>query len=65
MVLDPIVGGGSVAAAALTLGRKFIGIDIDRNHIETSAAEGRGSVVGDLRYRFAGQGKRGDIAGFA
>jgi tRNA G10 N-methylase Trm11 len=39
MVLDPIVGGGSVAAAALTLGRKFIGIDIDRNHIET-AAEG-------------------------
>jgi site-specific DNA-methyltransferase (adenine-specific) len=36
MVLDPIVGGGSVAAAALTLGRKFIGIDIDRNHIETA-----------------------------
>jgi DNA modification methylase len=34
MVLDPFVGGGSVAAAALTLGRKFIGIDIDRKHIE-------------------------------
>jgi 2-polyprenyl-3-methyl-5-hydroxy-6-metoxy-1,4-benzoquinol methylase len=36
MVLDPFVGGGSVAAAALRLGRKFIGIDIDRNHIQTT-----------------------------
>jgi ParB family chromosome partitioning protein len=36
MVLDPFVGGGSVAAAALMLGRKFIGIDIDRKHIETA-----------------------------
>jgi site-specific DNA-methyltransferase (adenine-specific) len=36
MVLDPFVGGGSVAAAALMLGRKFIGIDIDRKHIETT-----------------------------
>jgi tRNA G10 N-methylase Trm11 len=35
-VLDPFVGGGSVAAAALRLGRKFIGIDIDRKHIETT-----------------------------
>jgi 16S rRNA G966 N2-methylase RsmD len=36
MVLDPFVGGGSVAAAALMLGRKFVGIDIDRKHIETT-----------------------------
>jgi DNA modification methylase len=36
MVLDPFVGGGSVAAAALMLGRKFTGIDIDRKHIETT-----------------------------
>jgi hypothetical protein len=35
-VLDPFVGGGSVAAAALMLRRKFIGIDIDRKHIETT-----------------------------
>jgi tRNA G10 N-methylase Trm11 len=35
-VLDPFVGGGSVAAAALRPGRKFIGIDIDRKHIETT-----------------------------
>jgi site-specific DNA-methyltransferase (adenine-specific) len=33
-VLDPFVGGGSVGAAALMLGRKFIGVDIDRKHIE-------------------------------
>lgn len=33
-VLDPFVGGGSVAAAALMLGRNFVGIDIDRKHIE-------------------------------
>jgi predicted RNA methylase len=33
-VLDPFVGGGCVVAAALMLGRKFIGIDIDRKHIE-------------------------------
>jgi 16S rRNA G966 N2-methylase RsmD len=36
MVLDPFAGGGSVAAAALMLGRKFIGIDIDRKHVETT-----------------------------
>jgi predicted RNA methylase len=35
-VLDPFVGGGSVAAAAIMLGRKFTGIDIDRKHIETT-----------------------------
>jgi len=33
-VLDPFVGGGSIATAALTLARKFVGIDIDNNHIE-------------------------------
>jgi hypothetical protein len=35
-VLDPFVGGGSVAAATLMLRRKFVGIDIDRGHIETT-----------------------------
>ncbi len=33
-VLDCFVGGGTAAAAALTLGRKFIGIDIEKKHIE-------------------------------
>ena len=34
--LDPFAGGGSVAAAALKLGRKYTGIDIERKHIETT-----------------------------
>jgi DNA modification methylase len=33
-VLDPFVGGGSVAAAALVLGRKVTGIEIEKKHIE-------------------------------
>lgn len=35
-VLDPFVGGGNVAAAAIRLGRKFIGLDIDRKQIEVT-----------------------------
>lgn len=35
-ILDPFVGGGSVAEAALQLGRAFVGIDINRKHIETT-----------------------------
>jgi 16S rRNA G966 N2-methylase RsmD len=33
-VLDCFVGGGTTAAAALKLGRRIIGIDIERKHIE-------------------------------
>jgi DNA modification methylase len=46
MVLDPFVGGGSVAAAALTLRRKFIGIDIDRKHIEITRRRIKGVANG-------------------
>jgi hypothetical protein len=35
-ILDPFVGGGTTASAALNLGRRFIGIDIDKKHIETT-----------------------------
>lgn len=35
-VLDPFVGGGSVAVAAVGTGRKFIGIDIDERSIATT-----------------------------
>jgi hypothetical protein len=38
-----VFGGGSVAAATLMLGRKSIGIDVDRKHI-SDAAESRGSA---------------------
>ena len=45
-VLDPFVGGGSVAAAALMLGRNFIGIDIDRKYIETTRRRIEGLAIG-------------------
>ena len=35
-VLDPFVGGGSVASAAMKLKREFIGIDKDRRSIEAT-----------------------------
>jgi 16S rRNA G966 N2-methylase RsmD len=37
-VLDPFCGAGTTGVAALSLGRKFIGVDIDAAHIATSAA---------------------------
>lgn len=35
-VLDPMCGGGTVGAVSLKMGRKFIGIDLDRKAIETT-----------------------------
>ena len=33
-VLDPFLGGGTTTAAALRLGQRLIGIDINRRHVE-------------------------------
>jgi site-specific DNA-methyltransferase (adenine-specific) len=33
-VLDPFVGSGTTGVAAVTLGRKFIGIDLSDEHIQ-------------------------------
>lgn len=33
-ILDPFVGGGTTGVAAITMGRKFIGTDIERDNIE-------------------------------
>jgi DNA modification methylase len=35
-ILDPIMGGGTTGEAALHLGRKFIGVDIDSEAVETT-----------------------------
>ena len=37
-VLDPFMGGGSTAVAALAEGRKFVGIEIDKEHFDATCA---------------------------
>lgn len=34
LVLDPFCGSGTTGVAAITLSRKFVGIDLDRGHLE-------------------------------
>jgi site-specific DNA-methyltransferase (adenine-specific) len=34
LVLDPFCGSGTTGVAAITQGRKFIGIDLDKAHID-------------------------------
>ncbi|HMN55638.1 MAG TPA: DNA methyltransferase [Ottowia sp.] len=36
VVLDPFMGSGSTGVAALTLGMRFVGVDIDRAHYDTA-----------------------------
>ncbi len=38
MVLDPFIGSGTTAVAAIQEGRKFIGIDTENDYIELSQA---------------------------
>ncbi|MGI9492125.1 MAG: DNA-methyltransferase [Geminicoccaceae bacterium] len=38
VVLDPFMGGGSTAEAAIKLGRKFVGVEIDPEHLEATIA---------------------------
>ncbi len=36
LVLDPFIGSGTTAVAALQLGRKYLGIDTEKNYVELS-----------------------------
>jgi len=49
VILDPFCGGGSSGVAALRLGRSFIGIEQDPEHVDTSrarlTAESRGLTL--------------------
>ena len=36
LVIDPFVGGGTTAAAAKATGRRFVGCDIDAEHVKTA-----------------------------
>ena len=38
LVCDPFLGGGTTALAALALGRKFVGCDIDEDYVITAYA---------------------------
>lgn len=36
VVLDPYMGSGSTGVAALTLGKRFVGVEIDPEHFESA-----------------------------
>lgn len=36
VILDPYMGSGSTGVAALSLGHRFVGVEIDRGHFETA-----------------------------
>jgi site-specific DNA-methyltransferase (adenine-specific) len=38
LICDPFLGGGTTAVVSLALGRRFVGCDIDANHVEQAKA---------------------------
>lgn len=36
VILDPFSGGGTTGVAAVSMGRRFIGVDVDESNIETT-----------------------------
>jgi len=56
VVLDPFVGSGSTAQAAVALGRRFIGIEIERRYFDIAVARIDAAFVGvPEKARAAGQ----------
>ena len=52
-VLDPFIGSGSTAVAALQLGRHYVGIDTNAEYIELSCQR-----IRDLQIRLPGVAER-------
>ena len=48
MVCDPFMGSGTTGVAAMRMGRKFIGIELDPDHFETAVRRIEASVTGDM-----------------
>ena len=55
VVLDPFIGSGTTAAAAVTLGRRFVGIDVNPDYVELSRERLR-----DLQTRFSAMKEKGE-----
>lgn len=51
IVLDPFMGSGTTGVAALTLGRRFIGIELDQKHFDT-ACDRIAAAAADSRQSF-------------
>ena len=51
VVLDPFMGSGSAAVAAIRTGRRFIGFETDASYVETASTR-----VGEERARVRGDG---------
>ena len=58
VVLDPFTGSGTTLVAAKKLGRKFIGIDINKEYIEIAKRRIKSSEVDFIRYNVAGAEKQ-------
>jgi DNA modification methylase len=48
IVLDPFVGSGTAALAAVRLGRSYIGVDVDAGYCKLAGSALRGAVGQDL-----------------
>ena len=58
VVLDPFAGSGTTLVAAKKSGRKFIGIDINKEYIEIAKKRIKSSEVDFVRYNVAGTEKQ-------
>jgi site-specific DNA-methyltransferase (adenine-specific) len=57
LILDPFLGGGTTGVCAVTMGRSFIGTDVERNNIEIT----RSRIV-ELIEGQSGEGRTDELA---